>query len=230
MHKDSVVKFEGEVVPILNEHVKVARENLYKEICKRYFNDLMECKLEDFCVATFLDPRCTHFNFKFLTRWSRGTLTAEKAVGWAKASWDQDWTPKVLEEEATVEAPAAKSRKVEKASVASFLDDSDDDELVAPASGVVPAGATPEAPNASDDFSKYLALPVATSEVNPLDWWRVHSAIFPELAKVARQFLAAHANTAGVERAFSACGAMHSDLRKGLSEGTIEHAMMAAMN
>ncbi|KAK3241997.1 hypothetical protein CYMTET_48279 [Cymbomonas tetramitiformis] len=139
MHKDTVVKFEGEVVHIMNESVKAARENLYKDICKRYFNDLMDCKLEDFCVATFLDPRYKHFNFKYLARWARGTMTAEKAKGWAKAAWEQDWKPKEMEEEATAVAPAAKSRKAEKASVASFLDDSDDDEFAEPSSGDVPA-------------------------------------------------------------------------------------------
>ncbi|KAK3285560.1 hypothetical protein CYMTET_6833 [Cymbomonas tetramitiformis] len=86
MHKCNVLKFEGEVVPILNEHVQAARENLYKDICKRYFNDLMDCKLEDLCVSTFLDPRYKHFNFKYFNRWARGTLTVETAKGWAKSA------------------------------------------------------------------------------------------------------------------------------------------------
>ncbi|KAK3238985.1 hypothetical protein CYMTET_51054 [Cymbomonas tetramitiformis] len=38
MHKDTVVKFEGEVVHIMNESVKAARENLYKDICKRHYD------------------------------------------------------------------------------------------------------------------------------------------------------------------------------------------------
>ncbi|KAK3248922.1 hypothetical protein CYMTET_41635 [Cymbomonas tetramitiformis] len=109
MHKDTAVRFEGDVVHIMNESVKAARENLCRDICKRYFNDLMDCKLEDFCVATFLDPRYKHFSFKYLARWARGTMTAEKAKGWAKAAWEQDWKPKVMEKEA-LPGPQLRSR------------------------------------------------------------------------------------------------------------------------
>ncbi|KAK3246361.1 hypothetical protein CYMTET_44098 [Cymbomonas tetramitiformis] len=48
--------------------------------------------------------------------------------------------------------------------------------------------------------------------------------------KMARQFLGVPASTAGVERAFSSVTFMHSDLRKSLAEGTIQHSLMAAMN
>ncbi|KAK3270971.1 hypothetical protein CYMTET_20655 [Cymbomonas tetramitiformis] len=133
MHKDTVVKFEGEVVHIMNESVKAARENLYKDICKRHYD----------CGES-----------KGVGQGGMGTrLEAEGNGG-----------------RATAVAPAAKSRKAEKASVASFLDDSDDDEFAEPSSGDVPAGANPEAPITLDDFSKYLSLPIASSEVNPLDW------------------------------------------------------------
>ncbi|KAK3282802.1 hypothetical protein CYMTET_9472 [Cymbomonas tetramitiformis] len=201
LHKDTAVKFEGELAPILNEDVKAAREILHKDICKRYFNDFMDCKLEDFCVATFLDPRCKHFTFKYVTRWARGTLTAERAKAWAKGAWDGDWKPKPLEVDAVVVTPSIQTRKVGKPSVASFLDDSDEEEMLEP--DELSADTFPSS-TASDDFSKYMALPVASGDVNPSDWWRVHGAILPDLAKMARQFLAAPANTAGVERAFSA--------------------------
>ncbi|KAK3280587.1 hypothetical protein CYMTET_11578 [Cymbomonas tetramitiformis] len=111
LHQDTPVKYEQEAVPILNEDAKVAREKLYKEICRRYFNELLNCKLEDFCVATFLDPRYKNFNFKYVTRCSRGTLTAEKAKGWAKRAWQSDWKPIGAEEgPRTVVAQAATSR------------------------------------------------------------------------------------------------------------------------
>ncbi|KAK3288249.1 hypothetical protein CYMTET_4268 [Cymbomonas tetramitiformis] len=61
-----------------------------------------------------------------------GTMTTKKAKGWAKVAWEQDLKPKVVEEEATAVAPATKSRKAEKALVASFLDDSDEDEFAEP--------------------------------------------------------------------------------------------------
>ena len=53
---------------------------------------------------------------------------------------------------------------------------------------------------------------------------------FPKLAKMAKQYLAAPASTAGVERVFSAAGRMHSDLRKSMKDSTLEHSLMAAFN
>ncbi|KAK3268276.1 hypothetical protein CYMTET_23212 [Cymbomonas tetramitiformis] len=161
MHKCTVLKFEGEVVPILNEHVQAARENLYKDNCKR-------------------------------------TLTVETTKGWAKSAWEKDWKPKPAEGDVPAVPPTAKSRKEVKASVTSFLDDSDTDEDEELAYVDEPAGGTSKAPTTLDDFSKYLAIPVVTSEVKPLDWWRVHSTILLDLAKMARQFLAAPANTAAL--------------------------------
>ncbi|KAK3247678.1 hypothetical protein CYMTET_42829 [Cymbomonas tetramitiformis] len=97
LDKDTVVKSGGKVVHILNEDGKRARENLYKAICKRYFNDFMDCKLEDFSVATFCDPRYKQFTFKNFTRWKRGTLTAVSAQAWVRAAYESNnWKPKWL--------------------------------------------------------------------------------------------------------------------------------------
>ena len=53
---------------------------------------------------------------------------------------------------------------------------------------------------------------------------------FPKLAKLAKQYLAAPASTAGVERVFSAAGRMHSDLRKSMKDSTLEHSLFARFN
>ena len=51
-----------------------------------------------------------------------------------------------------------------------------------------------------------------------------------KLAKMAKQYLAAPASTAGVERVFSAAGRMHTDLRKSMKDSTIEHSLFASFN
>ncbi|KAK3245227.1 hypothetical protein CYMTET_45194 [Cymbomonas tetramitiformis] len=71
-HADTPIKFETKPVSISNEHVKKAREIMYKECCSRFFNTFMDCKLEDFAVATFLDPQRKSFKFKYVNRWKRG--------------------------------------------------------------------------------------------------------------------------------------------------------------
>ena len=46
---------------------------------------------------------------------------------------------------------------------------------------------------------------------------------------MAKQYLAAPASTAGVERVFSAAGRMHNDLRKSMKD-TLEHSLFARFN
>ncbi|KAK3243291.1 hypothetical protein CYMTET_47045 [Cymbomonas tetramitiformis] len=219
--KDTPLKFEKENVKVLNEDVKEARELLYKETCKRYFNELADCKLEDFAVATVFDPRYKLFNFKFANRFMRGNFSAEVAAKWATKAWVADWKPTPAV--ADTPEPPAKKQKVrghEVVTVANFLGDSDDDEDLA--STVEPQ----EKPVDEDELDLYLSYP----DVDPQEWWRVHKSELPNLSKMVRQFWGAPASTTGVERAFSAVTGMHSDLRRSLQEGTIQHSRMAAMN
>ena len=64
-----------------------------------------------------------------------------------------------------------------------------------------------------DELEEYLAMPLEDTDIVLLDWWKNHEYRFPKLAKMAKQYLAAPASTAGVERVFSAAGRMHNDLR-----------------
>ena len=50
------------------------------------------------------------------------------------------------------------------------------------------------------------------------------------LAKMAKQYLAAPASSAGVERVFSSAGKMHADLRKSMSDDSLKHSLFAAFN
>jgi hypothetical protein len=52
----------------------------------------------------------------------------------------------------------------------------------------------------------------------------------PHLAKMARQFLGRPATSAGVERMLSDAGRMHDDMRAAQTDGTLQHALLAAAN
>ena len=82
-------------------------------------------------------------------------------------------------------------------------------------------------PEHLDELDRYLALPVAPKGTDALAWWKAHERLFPNLAKMARQFLGSPASTAAIERLFSHCSNMHSDLRKQLKDGTFTDAMFA---
>ena len=68
------------------------------------------------------------------------------------------------------------------------------------------------------------------TEVDVLAWWKAKEPKWPALAKMVKQYFAAPASSAGVERVFSAAGKMHSDLQKSAKDSTLEHSLFAAFN
>ena len=52
----------------------------------------------------------------------------------------------------------------------------------------------------------------------------VKEKVWPNLAKMVKQYFAQPASLAGIERVFSAAGKMHDDLRKSAKDDTLEHA------
>ena len=67
-------------------------------------------------------------------------------------------------------------------------------------------------------------------EIKVLVWWQAKESKWPALAKMVKQYFAAPASSAGVERVFSAAGKMHSDLQKSAKDSTLEHSLFAAFN
>lgn len=91
-----------------------------------------------------------------------------------------------------------------------------------------------EVPSLSE-VDKYLQLPALPTTRNgvdtcPLEWWRLHEFELPHLAKMARQFLAMPASSAGVERLFTAAGTMHDDFRKSTKEDTLSMQLEVKVN
>ena len=78
-----------------------------------------------------------------------------------------------------------------------------------------------------DELEEYLATPDVTDidDFDLLKWWKAKESTWPALSKMAKQYLAAPASSAGVERVFSSAGKMHADLRKSL-----KHSLFAKYN
>lgn len=82
-----------------------------------------------------------------------------------------------------------------------------------------------------DELEQYLAEPEESDlNLKVLDWWKLKESKWPTLAKMVKQYFAAPASSAGVERVFSAAGKMHSDLQKSAKDSTLEHSLFAAFN
>ena len=82
-----------------------------------------------------------------------------------------------------------------------------------------------------DALEEYLADTDEPDFEDPvLDWWKVKAHKWPALGKMVKQYFAAPASSAGVERVFSAAGKMHGDLQKSAKDTTLEHSLFAAFN
>mmetsp|Transcript_68025 Transcript_68025/g.179323 ORF Transcript_68025/g.179323 Transcript_68025/m.179323 type:complete len:86 (+) Transcript_68025:1-258(+) len=82
-----------------------------------------------------------------------------------------------------------------------------------------------------DELEAYLADTDVPDFDDPiLDWWKVKALKWPALGKMVKQYFAAPASSAGVERVFSAAGKMHGDLQKSAKDSTLEHSLFAAFN
>jgi hypothetical protein len=93
------------------------------------------------------------------------------------------------------------------------------------------AAAAQDKPVELDELEQYLADPEEPElDVKVLAWWQAKESKWPNLAKMVKQYFAAPASSAGVERVFSAAGKMHGDLSKSAKDNTLEHSLFAAFN
>ena len=82
-----------------------------------------------------------------------------------------------------------------------------------------------------DELEEYLAPQDEDDyEMDLLQFWKDSERKWPALAKMAKQYLAAPASSAGVEHVFSAAGKMHSDLRKSMKDDSLKHSLFACFN
>ena len=137
---------------------------------------------------------------------------------WLRAAWDADWRP--------AGAPAPIETETD-------TGDGDDDNVYNSLSrflGETVATQDPAGPAIVDQLAKYLAMPDESANIDILVWWRKNKHLFPDVARMARQFLACPATSAGVERMFSKAGRNHKDLQKRAKDGTLRLTMLASIN
>ena len=82
----------------------------------------------------------------------------------------------------------------------------------------------------SSKVDQYLLLPQLSEGMSfdLLAWWKKNSKIWANSAKIAIQYFALPATSAGLERLYSKGGQMHSSLMKSAKEQTLE--MMLYIN
>ena len=101
----------------------------------------------------------------------------------------------------------------------------------APSDSPATAQESQQQPHA-DEVRAYLALPQIENENewSALKWWKENEKLFPNLARMARQYLGCPATSATVERLFSKVGKAFSDQRKSTDSDTLSDMMFAKCN
>lgn len=148
----------------------------------------------------------------------------ENAFKWLAANYIADYAPKTTQDISSSSAQEAPPAKIRKLASDTFLDDDEEDEME--------EEEEPDVPTTKSEVEEYLLLSQIpfTMAFDLLDWWRTRSAMWPNLSRMARQFLALPATSGGVERIFSAGGVMNGDLRKRLKEETLSIQLFVNKN
>ena len=63
-----------------------------------------------------------------------------------------------------------------------------------------------------------------------LEWWGENEERFPNLARMAAQYLGVPASSAAAERVFSISGRIYGDLSQNMNAVTLEERMFAKIN
>ena len=93
-----------------------------------------------------------------------------------------------------------------------------------------PVNANKKAPSRHDPMAElvdYLSLSQEDLNCNILEWWASREECFPNLSRMARQYLGIPSSSAAVERLFSAAGRDFSHLRHNMKASTLENLMWA---
>lgn len=72
------------------------------------------------------------------------------------------------------------------------------------------------------EFNQYIKCDVIERKADVLEWWLEHRVDFPNLAILARKYLAIPATEASSERLFSAAGNVLTDRRSKMSSDSLE--------
>jgi hypothetical protein len=234
------------------------RKALYEDVKRRFVDNERDGHLEDLLVSTILDPRFKLMNFEgvcyrlvLLQGSTYSCLISTLVSGcthdmkmnaerWLKDNYNADWAPKSPQNgynASTKKAAFQQRPKPAKPNVG----------LAAFSALVAGVESSEEEEGEEDEIFEepefalhtevdaYLQLPALPfqrrgTDTNPLDWWSVNGPNMPHLCKMARQFLAMPASSAGPERVFSSAGKMHDDKKKRLSEDVLCMMLDVKMN
>lgn len=83
---EAMLDDDDRVVP-MHDSISAARLTLHLELQRRFMEDMDVSKVEDFALATVMDPRFKYLDFPHMDQWLDGTLTKPMVLGWFRGAW-----------------------------------------------------------------------------------------------------------------------------------------------
>jgi hypothetical protein len=212
----------------LRPEVTEGRQVLYDDMVRHWKTEISTELKRFYFIATICDPRQQGLTFPGVSQEER--LEAHE---WFEAEYDSLWNTSAPEEpsvpalapaaSASLPVPALAPAASASASLGSFVDFM---ASVAHVQAPVPA----QVSRVKSEAHRYLELPAAPMNTDPLEWWAANEINFPALSVMARQYLGVPATSASAERLFSLAGRAFDDLRQRMKEEMLEILMWARIN
>ena len=212
----------------LRSEVTEGRQVLYDDMVRRWKTEISTELRRFYLIATICDPRQQGLTFPGVSQEER--LEAHE---WFEAEYDSLWNTSAPEEpsvpalapaaSASLPVPALTPAASASASLGSFVDF-----MASVAHLQAPVAA--QVSRVKSEAHRYLELPAAPMNTDPLEWWAANEINFPALSVMARQYLGVPATSASAERLFSLAGRAFDDLRQCMKEEMLEILMWARIN
>lgn len=81
-----------------------------------------------------------------------------------------------------------------------------------------------------EEVSGYMAKDCTSVDSDPLSWWKVHESVYPNLAVLAKSYLAIPATSVPSERVFSTAGDIVTATRSTLSTESVDKLVFLKKN
>ena len=211
----------------LHPTTRAARQAMHDDFVERFVTKLSDSDLRFYCIAALLDPSMKQWHWPGC---QRDLSFAQLAFN---EEYDKNWAPPIAETVAEpMVAPPHRATAPRWQGSMDFAFESVGADAAPPPGPVVLTPTVAVVPPQSE-AQRYLATTFNVdfqSEAALLVFWRMHEKSFPNLARMARQFLGCPASSASVERIFSVAGQFFDDLRRQMADEVLEDLMWAAIN
>jgi hypothetical protein len=213
--------WDGKLIEAEHIHhsIKEARASLLADLDFRWISAIDPEREKFYLICTLLDPR-----LKAMTFWGVNKDLRDRALRCLLTEYDSIWAPAaVVAPNPPVAQPVVKHIVRDVGSFSGFMEHMQhvSSPMVAP----------PVSAPILHEVRAYMAAPVESIDTDLLNWWaKVGRNKYPNLAKLARQYLGCPASSASAERIFSLAGRVFGDHNQSMNPLSLEERMWAKAN